>query len=296
MRGGHRSTAQARKGRIARTSGGPDVYARCRNIWLQQIGRVKGTRPAAAKTRHRIVDVERPDRERRIIDRSGSADRRAIWTAISSRKCDKDPRRLRVVDYCFEFRSRGAAFAGRAAPGIVQNMRAKRRVRVVAREIGRRDHELETLRISSWRSVADVHIAAADPLCTRSYSDLISGAIIANDRPDCVSSVAIIIARSGRIRTANSAAGIDRVKPIVIMVRRRSVPAAILRLENVMCPSNAGVEPADDDSLPCESHRPYLWSIYVCNAPFNNVGSIRPGGGGRVLRDPFVFDPFRGPV
>ena len=107
-------------------------------------------------------------------------------------------------------------------------MRSKSGVWIVSTQIGRGDHELEALGICSRSSVANVHITAADPFCPGGHANLIAGTIIAYDGSHSVGSMSVIVARSGRICTANSAAGMDGVEPVIVVIRRGSVPSAIL--------------------------------------------------------------------
>ena len=62
----------------------------------------------------------------------------------------------------------------------------------------------------------------------RETARAISGAVIADDRANRVSSVAVVVARCSCVCPTDSAAGVDRVMPVIIVVSGGSVPAAVL--------------------------------------------------------------------
>src|SRR5215472_5132715 len=63
----------------------------------------------------------------------------------------------------------------------------------------------------------------------------------------------------------------DGVVPVVIMIGVYSVPTAIVRLERVMRPANAGIGTGYNNSLPGKSQRPHLRCVCVTNARFDRV-------------------------
>ena len=67
----------------------------------------------------------------------------------------------------------------------------------------------------------------------------------------------------------------DRVVPVVIVVGVHSIPAAIMRLQRVMRPSNAGIGARQNNSLPGESQRPHLGCVRVIDARFDRIRVLK---------------------
>ena len=61
----------------------------------------------------------------------------------------------------------------------------------------------------------------------------------------------------------------DGVVPVVIVIGVLAVPTAVMRLERVMRPANAGVRAGDNNVLAGESQRPYLRRMRVIDAGFD---------------------------
>jgi len=137
-------------------------------------------------------------------------------------------------------------------------MRTQGRVRIVAGQIGRRDGELETLSVGGRRAVALIHVAATDPLGARSYSYLITGAIVPNGGAGRVCSVTLIITGRDSVRSAGTTARVNRVVPVEVVVGRDAVPAAVFGFQRVVRPAHAGIKITDHYSLPGEAERPDL--------------------------------------
>ena len=70
----------------------------------------------------------------------------------------------------------------------------------------------------------------------------------------------------------------DGVVPVVIVVGRYSVPAAVMRFERVMRPANAGIGARHNDVLPRESQRPDLRRVGVIDSWFDCCRRWRYGG------------------
>ena len=84
-----------------------------------------------------------------------------------------------------------------------------------------------------------------------------------------------IITREWRVRTANATAGMNGVVPVVVVIGVYSVPAAIVRLERIVCPANAGIGAGNHDTLPGETQRPHLRRVCVIDAWFDRVRRLR---------------------
>src|SRR6185295_13857597 len=111
---------------------------------------------------------------------------------------------------------RGASFADRTAPGVVDDVRSDRRVGVVAGEICRCYEKLKTFSVGSRRTVSLVHVATADPLRARGNSDLVC-TVIADRRTGGVRAVSLIVTRDNAVRTAATATGMNRIMPVKVM-------------------------------------------------------------------------------
>ena len=111
------------------------------------------------------------------------------------------------------------------------------------------EEPFEALGVARRCAVADIHIAATDELRLRRHADLVAGIIVADRRADGVRAVAAVVAGRDGVRPANAAAGVNAVVPVVIVVGGGAVPAAVMRLERVVRPADAGVGAADHDAL-----------------------------------------------
>ena len=148
--------------------------------------------------------------------------------------------------------------ARRALPAVVHHVRPHRRVGVLPVEVRRRDEELEALRVRRRGTDALVHVAAADPLRARGDADLVapsrrrrSTSRSCGCRGRCRRTAPGGSARTSRLR-------VDRVPPVVVVVGRDAVPAAVVRLERVVRPAHAGVLVRDHDPLARVAERPDL--------------------------------------
>ena len=112
--------------------------------------------------------VRRADRKRRVVERRA----RRARSRRRGRRCR--PRRRRrlpaaphVLDDALQDLRVRASLARGTAPGVVDDVGAEIGPRVAAGVIGRREEELEALRVARRRAVALVHVAAADELRAR---------------------------------------------------------------------------------------------------------------------------------
>ena len=86
----------------------------------------------------------------------------------------------------------------------------------------------------------------------------------------------VVVARERRIIAARiSNAVVDGIMPVVIVIGGDSVPAAVMRLQRVMCPTLASICAANCDSLPSEPQRPDIRRVRVGDARFNRLRSLR---------------------
>src|SRR5262249_50751062 len=157
---------------------------------------------------------------------------------------------------------------GRATPGVDSNIWGPARVTFVRRAANRirSQEKLHALDVPGWCARAIVfHVATADPLCPGRHSDLIAAAIVADRCAGCVRAMAKTVARLGGIdaTNANVIAGVDGIVPVKIMIGVDPVPAAVVRLQGVMRPANAGIRAGNDDSFPSEPERPDIGRVRV---------------------------------
>jgi hypothetical protein len=88
--------------------------------------------------------------------------------------------------------------------------------------------------------------------------------------------MSVVIARKRRIVPARiTDAVMNGIVPVIIVIGILAVPAAVMRLERVMCPALAGVRIGDDNSLSVEPERPYLRRVRVIDARFDRRRSLQ---------------------
>ena len=99
-----------------------------------------------------------------------------------------------------------------------------------------------------------VHVAATDPLCAGRHPDLVTLPSSPTMVPVVCDAVSEIVARERRIISARIAHAImDGVVPVIIVIGVLTVPAAVMRLERVMRPANAGIRARYNNILPCKT-------------------------------------------
>jgi hypothetical protein len=82
--------------------------------------------------------------------------------------------------------------------------------------------------------------------------------------------MAAVIAGKRRIKTTRVRRPVvNGVVPIVIVIGGDSVPAAVVRLQRVMRPANAGIGASHNNVLSGESQCPYLWCVRVTDSWFD---------------------------
>jgi hypothetical protein len=89
-------------------------------------------------------------------------------------------------------------------------------------------------------------------------------------------SVSIVITGKRRIEAARiRGTVVNGIVPVVIVIGIHSIPAAIMRLERVVCPTNAGIGARYNDILPRKTQCPYLGSMRIIDAWFDGFGSLK---------------------
>ena len=139
----------------------------------------------------------------------------------------------------------------------------------------RRQEEFHALDVSGRRAIALIHIAASDPLGAGRHPDLVTHAVVTDRRARGVAAMEKVVARERRIVPAWIAcAVVDAVMPVIIVIGIHSVPPAIVRLQRVMRPANAGVCTRHNNSLPGEPLRPDLRRVCVIDARLNRCRTL----------------------
>jgi hypothetical protein len=131
----------------------------------------------------------------------------------------------------------------------------------------RRKEEFHALDVSGRCPVALVHVTATNPLCAGCHANLITRAVIADCSAGGVGSVEEIIARLlGIIAAGVANAVVNGIMPVVIMVRVHTVPAAVMRLQRIMCPALASVRARHNNVLAGVTERPDLRRMSVLDS------------------------------
>jgi hypothetical protein len=134
----------------------------------------------------------------------------------------------------------------------------------------RRKEPLHALDISGRCPIALIHVTATNPLRAGRHTYLVTRAVIADSSAGGVRAVEEIIARSLRIVAARiTNAVVDRIVPIVIVIAVRPIPAAVVRLQRVVRPTNAGIGAGNNNVLPGVTKRPYLRGMGVLDSRFD---------------------------
>jgi hypothetical protein len=95
--------------------------------------------------------------------------------------------------------------------------------------------------------------------------------------------VAVVVAGGRGVRAAGAAAGVDAVVPVVVVVRGHAVPAAVVGLEGLVVPTDAGVAPPRRRS---DLARPHVGRHDVVDTVWASGERPALGGGD----DGFVLD------
>ena len=107
------------------------------------------------------------------------------------------------------------------------------------------------------------------------HPNLVTHAVIADRGPDRMRAMSVLVARKRRIIAARiSDAVVNGVMPIVVVIGRDSIPAAVLRLQRVVCPALTSISAANCNSLPSEPQRPDIRRVRVGDARFNRLGIV----------------------
>ena len=130
--------------------------------------------------------------------------------------------------------------------------------------------------VSGWRAITLIHVTTTYPFRCWRHADLVTHAVIANCRSDRMRAMANVVARKRRIVAAwISNAVVDGIMPVVIVIGRDSIPAAVLRLQRVVCPTLTSICAANGNSLAPEPQRPHIRRVGVSDVRLNRLGLLR---------------------
>ena len=87
-----------------------------------------------------------------------------------------------------------------------------------------------------------------------------------------------VVARKRRIIAAWISDVVDGVVPVVVVIGRDSVPAAVVRFQRVVGPTLTSICAADGNSLTPEAERPHIRRVGVSDARLDRLRPLRCGG------------------
>src|SRR4029077_2226382 len=173
-------------------------------------------------------------------------------------------------------RTHRATFRRWAAPCVNCDIGSPKRVALTAAYWIRGKEPFHAFEIPTWGAVALVHVTTTDPIRCWRHADLVTHAVIANCRPDRVRAMTVIIAWKSRIIAAwISNAVVNGVMPVVMVISRDSIPAAVLRLQRVVCPTLTSICAANCNSLASKPQRPHIRRVRVGDVRFNRLRLMR---------------------
>src|SRR5262245_11962288 len=157
---------------------------------------------------------------------------------------------------------------------MVSDVRCLGRVALawVATHRVRRQEEFHALDGVGICAPALVCETASDPFCAGRHPDPVAHAVVADHGTSSVAAVRMIVAWERRVVATRVAdAVMYGVMPVVIVIGRLSVPAAVVRLKRVMGPANTSIDASNHNSLSGESQLPDLRSVRVTDSRLDRL-------------------------
>ena len=161
-------------------------------------------------------------------------------------------------------------------PSVNGNVRSFKRIALAAAYRVRRKEPFHALEVSGRCAVALIHVTTTDPFREGRHPNLIAHVVIADRSPDRMRAMTVVVARKRRIIAAGiSNAVVNGVMPVVVVIGRDSIPAAVLRLQRVVCPTLTSICAANCNSLASEPQRPDIRRVRVGDVRFNRLRRLR---------------------
>ena len=161
-------------------------------------------------------------------------------------------------------------------PSVNGNVRSFKWIALAAAYRVRRKEPFHALEVSGRCAVALIHVTTSDPFREGRHPNLVTHAVIANCSPDRMRAMTVVVARKRRIIAARiSNAVVDGVMPVVVVIGCDSIPASVLRLQRVVCPTLTSICAANCNSLASEPQRPHIRRVRVGDVLFNCLRSLR---------------------
>ena len=163
-----------------------------------------------------------------------------------------------------------------AAPRINGDIRSAKRVPLAAAYRIRRKEPFHAFEVSGRCAVALIHVPTSDPFRAGRHPNLISHRVVANSCADGVRAMTKVVARKRRIIAAGICdAVVNGIVPVVIVIGCDSIPATVLRLQRIVCPTLTGISAANGNSLASEPQRPDIRRVRVGDVRFDSLWSLQ---------------------
>ena len=160
-------------------------------------------------------------------------------------------------------------------PSVNGDIGSFKRIALAAAYRVRRKEPFHALEVSGRRAVALIQVTTSDPFREGRHPNLVTHAVIANRGADRMRAMTVIVARKRRIIAAGiSNAVVNGVMPVIVVIGCDSIPAAVLRLQRVVCPALTSVSIADGNSLASEPQRPHIRRVRVGDVRLDRLGSL----------------------
>ncbi len=281
MRSSHGCAAGGRICTITGVASRTRACARSSNIRFSTAASISRDRAAATKASNDVLTgVQSSDCIGSLIKRRRIGHRRTTGARVARSDYHLDTSSSLSFNSGLQLVADDATLRDRATPGVDGNIRRFSRIAFARCAIQwvRREEKFHALHIRRRCAVALVHVTASNPLCAGRHADLVGATIVADRCASGVASVEKVIARKRRVRAANTAAGMDAVVPVKVVIGVDSVPATVVRFERIVRPANTGVGARNDDGFSAEPKRPYIRRVRVSNARLDRRRS--PGATG----------------
>ncbi len=275
MRSCHGGAVGKRIGIIGAITGGTRASARSGDIRFYPAASIDSSRTAATKGSNGIgAGVQCPDRVRCRIERWWICHSGTTRSGVT--RCDHHHNASSGLSFNGRLQCvNRTAFRCRTTPGVDGNVRRFGRValiRVAAYRV-RRQEELHALDVPGRRADTLVHVAASNPLCAGRHPNLVRATVGADRCASRVAAMEEVIARLWRVGTADTTAGMNGVMPVVIVIARYPIPAAVVRFKRVMRPANTGIGTRHDNILAGKTKRPDARRMRVIDSRFDRLRS-----------------------